>query len=406
MFSLRVALRYLFSKKTHNAVNIISLISVVGVAVATMAIVCVLSVFNGFEDLASKSLSMIDPEVKIAPIKGKIIDNADSLALEVEKVNGVKRALPSIDEQAFAICNKKQMPVMLKAINPQYAQVYDIDSTIIDGQLLLNDKDASYITLSVGVAVKLNVRPGVEEHMRIYVPSRTGRINPSNPLTAFCGDSLIVSGVFQVNQPEYDANRVIIPIENARALLEYTTEASSIDLSLQEGVSVNDVRKEIADIVGAVYVIKDRYQQQEQSFKMITIEKWITFFMLAFILIIASFNIISTLSMLVIEKDENIVTFNALGASHRMITRIFLIEGWLISIVGGVIGVVIGVILSLVQQYGKLIKLNGDASALVIDAYPVRVELIDLIIVMVLVVIVGFITSQITSLFTRQRLNK
>ncbi len=404
MFSLRVALRYLFSKKTHNAVNIISLISVVGVAVATMAIVCVLSVFNGFEDVAARSLSRLDPELKITPANGKVIVNADSLAQVINSIDGVKASLPSIDEQAFAIFNDKQTPIRLMGVSSKYADVYAIDSTIIDGYFLLKDNATSYATLSVGVAVNLMARPGGYDYFRVYAPSRTSKINPANPMTAFCGDSLVIAGVFQVNQPEYDADRVIVPLENARTLLEYTTEASAIDVALKVGVEPEQVSTSIASTIGNEYIVKNRYEQQEQSFKMVQIEKWITFLMLAFVLVIASFNIISTLSMLVIEKDENIITFHALGATHKMITRIFILEGWLISLVGGMIGIIVGVILCLAQQYGKFIKLGGDPSALVIDAYPVRVVATDLLVVFLLVLVVGFVTSQITSVFTRQRL--
>lgn len=406
MFSLKIALRYLFSKKTHNAVNVISLISVIGVAIATMAIVCVLSVFNGFEDIAAKSLSLLDPELKVSPVKGKVIANADSLALEIAKIDGVKIALPEIEEQAFAIFRQKQMPVIIKGVDSRCQQLIDIDSTIIDGQLLLRDSIANYAILSPGVAIKLSARPNMFDPIGIYAPTRTGRINPSNPMTAFCADSLAIAGVFQVNQPEYDTDRIIIPIENARALLEYTTEAHSVGIALSNNADIDFVSAEIAKKIGNGYIIKDRYLQQEQSFKMISIEKWITFLMLAFILVIASFNIISTLSMLVIEKDDNIATFNALGASRKMITRIFMLEGWLISSMGGVIGIILGVILCLAQQWGKFIKLNGDPSALTIDAYPVRLVPSDLLIVFALVLAVGFVTSQITSLFTRRRLNK
>ena len=404
MFSLRVALRYLFSKKTHSAVNKISLISVLGVAVATMAIVCVISVFNGFEDVAAKSLSQFDPQLKIYPSLGKVIENADSLINVIEKIDGINVAIPAIDEQAFAIFNNQQMPITLKGISSRYANVYAIDSIVIDGTFLLQDDDYDYASLSVGAAIGLMARANSSDYISIYVPSRTGRINPANPMTAFCADSLAIASVFQVNQPEYDTDCVIIPIENARTLLEYTTQASTIDISLNHAHDIDDMKEMISIAIGDGYVIKDRYQQQEQSFKMIEIEKWITFFMLAFILIIASFNIISTLSMLIIEKDENIATFNALGASKKIIARIFMIEGWLISLVGGVVGIVIGVILCLAQQYGKFIKLNGDPSEMIIDAYPVRVEFTDLFVVLTLVLIVGFVTSQITSIFTRQRL--
>lgn len=404
MFSLRIALRYLFSKKTHNAVNVISLISVIGVAVATMAIVCVLSVFNGFEDIAVKSLSHLDPQLKITSVNGKVINDADSVIQVVGKVDGVKIALPELEEQAFAIFNQQQMPVIIKGVAPDCRQLMAIDSIIIDGQFMLEDSLDYYATLSVGVAVGLQSRPLLGEYLGIYVPTRTGKINPANPMSAFCADSLIISGVFQVNQPEYDANRIIIPLENARKLLEYTTEATSIGVALAPNANIDEVAGMIGSILGAAYEVKDRYAQQEQSYRMIAIEKWITFFMLAFILVIASFNIISTLSMLVIEKDENIKTFNALGSSRKMITRIFMLEGWLISMIGGIIGIFVGIILCLAQQWGGFIKLGGDPSALTIDSYPVIVKFTDMIIVFVLVLIIGFVTSQITSVFTRRRL--
>lgn len=406
MFSLRVALRYLFSKKTHNVVNVISLISVMGVAVATMAIVCVLSVFNGFEDIASRSLSRLDPEFKIKPAKGKVINDADSLARVISGISGVKMALPEIEEQAFAIFNQRQMPVVIKGVDAQCQQLARIDSTIIDGEFRLRDSLVDYATISVGVAMKLEARPNWSRYLGIYAPTRTGHINPSNPMTAFCADSLIIAGVFQVNQPEYDTDHIIIPIENARALLEYTTQAHSVGVALKHDADINATLDKIKAAIGSNYEIKDRYAQQEQSFKMISIEKWVTFLMLAFILVIASFNIISTLSMLVIEKDENIKTFNALGASHKMITRIFMLEGWLISSIGGGIGVIVGVILCLAQQWCGFIKLNGDPAAMIIEAYPVRVVATDLLVVMALVLVVGFITSQATSLFTNRCLKK
>lgn len=404
MFSLRIALRYLFSKKTHHVVNVISLISVIGVAVATMAIVCVLSVFNGFEDISARYLSRLDPELRVLPAKGKTIENADSLAQIISKIEGVKIALPEIEERAFAIFNEKQMPVMIKGVDAECSQLVNIDSIIIDGELILEAGDLSCAALSVGVALGLDARAGANDYLCVCVPVRTGRINPANPMTAFRMDSLAVSAVFQVNQPEYDADYIILPLENARKLLEYTTQASSVGIAVCNGTDVDVIIDKLSNEIGDEYEIKDRYEQHEQSFKMISIEKWVTFLMLAFVLVIASFNIISTLSMLVIEKDENIMTFNALGATRKMITRIFMLEGWLISLVGGVIGIIVGVMLCLAQQYGNFIKLNGDPSALVIDSYPVRVVATDLLVVFLLVLVVGFITSQITSVFTRQRL--
>lgn len=405
MFALRIAIRYLFSKKTHNAVNIISLVAVTGVAVATMAIVCILSVFNGFSDLAARQLSRLDPEVKITPASGKTISNGDSLASVIASLPQVAAAVPTIQEQALAIFDQRQIPITLKGITDDFQSINSIDSLIIDGAFSLRNRELSYATLSVGASMSLKAYPGDFRWLRIYVPKRTGRINTSNPMSAFRTDSMLVGGVFRVEQQEYDADMIIIPLENARQLLQYTTEASAIEVSLTPGVPATEAITQIKRIIGTDYSVKDRMAQQEQSFRMISVEKWITFVMLAFILVIASFNIISTLSMLVIEKDENIRTFNALGASQSVIARVFMLEGWLISIAGGCIGIITGVALCLIQQYFGVIKLNADPSTLTIDAYPVIVNWLDLLIVFALVFIIGLLTSLTTLLFTRNRVN-
>lgn len=404
MVSLRIAIRYLFSKKTHNAVNVISLISLAGVAVATMAIVCVLSVFNGFSDLSAAHLSLLDPDLKITPLEGKSISSVDSLIYEIEQIDGVDVAIPTIEEQALAIYGDRQMPVMIKGVPPEYENTTDIKSIVIDGDFCLTDSIASYATLSVGVAIGLGATPSFYRYLGIYMPKREGRVNVANPMTAFRSDSLIVAAVYQVAQAEYDTDMVILPLENVARLLDYDDEATAIEVKLKSSVNLSKVATQMQTILGDGFVVKDRLRQQEQSFRMIEIEKWITFLMLAFILIIASFNIISTLSMLVIEKSENIHTLHSLGATSTMISRIFMLEGWLISIVGGIAGIIIGVILTLAQQWGGFIKLSGDPSALSIDHYPVHLDVMDLFVVMGLVIVIGFFTAQITALFTRKKI--
>lgn len=404
MVSLRIAIRYLFSKKTHNAVNVISLISLAGVAVATMAIVCVLSVFNGFSDLSAAHLSLLDPDLKITPLEGKSISSVDSLIYEIEQIDGVDVAIPTIEEQALAIYGDRQKPVMIKGVPSEYENTTDIKSIVIDGDFCLTDSIASYATLSVGAAIGLGATPSFYRYLGIYMPKREGRVNVANPMTAFRSDSLIVAAVYQVAQAEYDTDMVMLPFENAARLLDYDDEATAIEVKLKSPVNLSKVATQMQSILGDGFVVKDRLRQQEQSFRMIEIEKWITFLMLAFILIIASFNIISTLSMLVIEKSENIHTLHSLGATSTMISRIFMLEGWLISIVGGIAGIIIGVILTLAQQWGGFIKLSGDPSALSIDHYPVRLDVMDLFVVMGLVIVIGFFTAQITALFTRKKI--
>lgn len=407
MLTLRVALRYLFSKKTHSAVNVISLISMTGVAVATMAIVCVLSVFNGFTDLAKSKIAQLSPDLRIENLTGKTIADADSITALLRDMPEIATASPTIEEHALAIYSDRQIPVIIKGVTEAYNSITDIRSIVLDdGTWMLNDPEyGDFATLSVGAAINLEAHPGFYRRLNIYVPRRTGRINPANPAASFRADSLLVGGVFQTEQAEFDTDLILLPLESARRLLDYDHEATAIEVRLADGISENKAIKAITKALGDGIAVKDRIRQQEQSFKMISIEKWITFFLLSFILIIASFNVISTLSMLIIEKDDNIHTLYALGASRSMISRIFILEGWLISIFGGITGIIAGVALSLAQQWGGFIKLGGDHSAMTIDVYPVKVELPDLIAVILLVALVGWLTSSLTALIMRQRLN-
>lgn len=400
MVSLRIALRYLFSHKSHHAVNIISRISVAGVGVATAAIVCVLSVFNGFSRLASDRLSHIDPELRIEPLAGKSIEGADTLVSLLKASTEVEAVCPVIEERALAIYGGVQQPVRIKGVPEEYGAVSDIGGIVIDGEFLIHDGDYGCATLSVGSAISLGAHPGYYTPLEIYVPHRVGRINPAVPMSAFRADTLLVSGVYEVDQSEYDADMVIVPLESARQLLDMPSQASAIEIKLSPGISIRQARKSIEVLAGNDLVVKDRLMQQEESFRMIAVEKWVTFAMLAFILIVASFNVISTMSMLILEKRDNISTLRALGAGPSMIRRIFMLEGWLISLFGGLAGVVIGVVLCLAQQWGGFIKLNGDPSQLSVNVYPVHLEMVDLLAVGVLVSVIGLVTGFVASGFS------
>jgi len=404
MFTLRVALRYLFSKKTHNAVNVISTISIIGVAVATMAIVCVLSVFNGFTDLATAKISQLAPDLRVESTEGKTIASPDSLLRAIRAIEGVAAAAPTIEEHALAIYGDRQMPVLMKGVTEAFDTITQLRSTIKeDGTFLLTDSGyGDFATLSVGAAIGLQAHPGVMRALTLNVPRRTGRINPANPAAAFRSDSLLVGGVFQTEQAEFDTDLVLIPLRAARQLLDYELEATAIEIKVSDGADTDRTGHRIAEALGDGFDVKNRVRQQDQSFKMIEVEKWITFFLLAFILIIASFNIISTMSMLIIEKEDNIHTMYAMGAPRKTITRIFILEGWLVSLLGGVSGIMTGVILCLAQQWGGFIKLGGNHEAMSIDVYPVRVEIPDLLAVIVLVALTGLITSALTSLLARK----
>ena len=360
MLSFRIALRYLFAKKSHSAVNIISLVSMAGVAVAAMAMICVMSVFNGFTDVAARRLSMMDPQLKVTPASGDIIINADSLADAVSHIAGVSHALPVLSGQALAMFGQNQLPVVVQGIPDGYDKITDISSTVIDGELRSSDEKANYATLSVGLALSLDARPGYMTALRLMVPRRNGRINPALPISAFKSDTLIVSGVYQSEQQEYDTDRMLIPLSDARRIFEYTTEATSVDIALAPGADIGKTAEAIRRVLGDGYRVADRMEQQEASFRMIRIEKWVTFLMLTFILVMASFNILSTMSMLIIEKRRNTAILAAIGTPASTLRRIFLNQGFMIAAVGGVIGLITGTILTLLQKNFELIKLVGD----------------------------------------------
>lgn len=399
MVSLRIAVRYLFSKKSNNAVNVISVISMAGVAVATAAIICVLSVFNGFSDLAYKNLSLIDPELKITSVRGKVIEHADSLSDSIAKIPGVAMALPTLTEQTLAIYGDRQTPVMIKGVPPRFSEMVNVRNSIIDGQWTLQDSLSftGCTVMSVGTAITLGARPGYDALLALYVPRRVGRISQANPMASFRSDSLWVSGVFEVTQGDYDNSLVFVPLSHARMLLDYTTQASAIEIKVDSTYSIEQLKNSLYSLLGPDYKVANRIEQQQNSFRMIKIEKWISFLMLAFILIIASFNVVSTLSMLIIEKRDNMATLRALGAAPRQISGIFFCEGWLISLVGGIIGILLGIILVLAQQWGGFIKLSANPDQLAVTEYPVRLGAGDILSTMALIIVVGLVIGFIAA---------
>ena len=376
---LKIALRYLKSKKAHNAVNIISIISICGVVVTTAALVCVLSVFNGFKGVIQDRLARLDPQVAITAVKGKTINDADSVITAASKVAGVAMAMPVLEINA-------------------------IDSTIIDGNYALQDDVSNFAVVGIGPAVNLRLRANGLRMLQLYAPRRVGRVNIANPIDAFTSDSVFVSSIFQVQQNSYDQDLIFVPLDFARNLFDYDTQATQVELKLQPGAHESEVMKQLAQVLGPSYEVKNRLMQQSESFRMVNVEKWVTFLLLAFIMIIATFNVISTLSLLIIEKDESIATFQNLGATRQQITRIFVAEGWLIAMLGAVLGVVLGLLLCLGQQTFGWLKLSADPSQVIVNAYPVQVVWTDVVVVLLLVAAIGFVTSLVTSTIMRRRL--
>lgn len=397
MLSLKIAARYLVSRKSHNAVNVISMVALAAVAVAAAAMVCVLSVYNGFRSMAEDRLSLLDPPLTALPVSGKVIDRADSVAAVIAALPGVAGVAPVLVEQGLVRYDDMQTPATLMAVDDRWRRLGAFDSIVVDGEPV---DGAAW--LSVGVAVSLQAHPDPYKRFSVYVPRRVGRINPAAPMNAFRSDTLAVSAVWQSERAEYDADRIIMPLDDLREMLDYYDgEASRIAVAVVPGTDVGSLAELITRKTGLKTATP--LQLHPDSFKLIEIEKWMTFVMLAFILIIASFNIISTLSMLIIEKRESMFILRAMGMSRRQIDSIFVVEGWLISFFGGLAGVVIGCVLTLAQQWGEFIKLAGDHSRMLTTVYPVRLEITDLVAVMTVVILVGFLTGMVTLLSRKDK---
>ena len=401
---LKIAWRYLVSKKGHQAVNIISIVAVCGVVVATAALICVLSVFNGFRGLIMGKLAMLDPQVAVTATLGKTVNDADSVIQVIQAIPGVDRVMPVVEDQALAIYGEMQMPVRLKGVPDDYNTMNDIDSVIVDGTWMLRDQVSHFAVAGAGPAVRLMVRPEFMGMVRLYAPQRQGRVNMANPMGAFRQDSVFVAGIFQLQQNSYDADLIFVPLDMARQLFDYETEATQIEVKLAPEASEQQVMDAISHALGNSYQVKNRLMQQREAYRLVNIEKWMAFLLLAFILVIATFNVISTLSLLIIEKDDSIATLRALGANDRQISRIFVLQGWLITLAGAVTGVVIGLVLCLCQQQFGWLRLSGDPANMIISAYPVEVQWTDVIVTLALVAAVGLLTSMVTALIMRRRL--
>lgn len=409
----RIAARYLRAPKSHSAVGAISIISVVGVAVATAAIVCVLSVFNGFRSLLAERLDTLAPDITVVPAEGKTFADGDSLAAAVAAIDGVQIAVPSVTDNALAIFDSREMPVTLRGVDMDaFRKISSIDSLILNDERFIPSSDFTYsgeeeapadALVSIGTASQLGIG-ATGQPLLIFAPKREERVNLANPMASFIADSLNVAGIFQAFQNDYDEKTVICPIEVARDLFQYTSEATSVDIKLHPGADSRITADAIASALGPGTVVKDRLQQQEMNFRMISIEKWVTFLLLIFILIIASFNIISTLCMLVLDKQSSLSVFRALGMRKGSVAAIFRWDSIFVTLIGGAAGIAVGLILCLLQQHFGIIRLAGDPERMLITAYPVVVNASDILIACIPILATGALTAIIAGAFARSRL--
>lgn len=389
--SFYIARRYLFSKKSHNAINVISLISVCGIAIATLAMVCTLSIFNGFTQLVSDSFSVIDPTLQISPAKGKVFDPSDPNIEKVKQLPEIDIISETIEENALVKYGERQDPVLIKGVSDNFKKMADTDKFIINGTFALKEGDVDFCVAGVGLAMNLGLRADNITPLEIYSPKRDVKIQLANPSNAFTQAYAYPAGIFSLNQAKYDEQMLIVSLSLARQLFRYDTEVSSLGIKLKEGASVDKVEKKIQNILGDNFVVKNRFEQQADSFRMVNIEKWVTFLILAFILIIAVFNVVGSLSMLIVDKHDDIKILQNMGANSKLISRIFLIEGWLISMTGAITGLILGLTLCLLQEHFGLLKLGQTPGTFVVDAYPVSVLASDIFFIFVTVSLIGFL---------------
>jgi ABC-type lipoprotein release transport system permease subunit len=368
------------------------MISVCGIIVAIAALVCILSVFNGFTDVAAKTFSAFDPELQITPAKGKVFDPGIAKIEKIKSLPEIAFTSESLEDNALIKFADRQEPVVLKGVSANFIDLANVNKLIIDGAFTLREGDVENGVIGVGLAGLIGVRAGFLDPVELYVPKRNERINLANPSTAFVQSEVYVSGVFALNQQKYDDQLFIISIDLARELFRYDNEISSLDIKVKAGYNVDKVRDKIKSILGDDgLLVKNRFEQQSDLYRMVNVEKWVTFLIMFIILIIAVFNVIGSLTMLIIEKDEDVKIMKSMGANNTLITRIFLFEGWLITLAGAIAGVIIGLILCLLQQYFGLLKLGSTPGAFVIDAYPVSVQAWDIVVIFIAVNIIGFL---------------
>ena len=392
-FPFYIARRYLFSKKSTHAINVISAISAVGVAVATMALIVTLSVFNGFHDLVATFFTSFDPQIEVVPAQGKTAPADDPVLQKIRQMPQVEVATECLKDQALAIYRGKQTMVTLMGVDNSFEQMSRIDEILYgEGAFILHAANLNFGIVGARLAETLGMNANWDGSLLIYAPRKTGQLDMANPSDGFVVDSLISPGsVFMVKQGKYDRDHVLAPISFARSLFEQQGMLSSLQIRLKNGSDLDEVKNEMKTITGDKYRVLDRYEQQEDTFRIMKVEKFIAYIFLTFILIVASFNIIGSISMLIIDKKNDVVTLRNLGATDKQIKRIFLFEGGLISFLGAMAGLLLGLLLCWLQQQFGLVALGQSSGTFVVDAYPVSVHPEDVVAVFVTVVVVGFL---------------
>lgn len=386
--SFYIAKRYLIAKKSHNAINIISWISVISIAIGTFALVAVLSAFNGLEGLVESLFESFDSDIRIEAKKGKVFSPNTIAWEEIDQLEGLDNYTKVLEEVCGVRYKKEETIITLKGVEDSFIEMSGLDSAIIDGDLVLRKNGIDFAVSGYGIASQLGLYLSRSaENLTIYAPKRKV-ISTLNPINSVYRRMIAPAGVFYLS-PEYDNKYVVVSLDFAQRLLEYEDEISSVEIAIKEDYDIKDAKNKIQAIVGNDFEVKSRFEFNELMYKTSKAEKWATFLILVFILIIAAFTIISSLSMLIIEKKKDIYTLKSMGAKEGLIRRIFFIEGMLINLSGAISGLVLGVIVCLLQQHVGLIKLEGG----IVEYYPVEINAIELLYILITVVFIGFITS-------------
>lgn len=388
-----IARRYLFSKKKTHAINVISLISVIGVAVATTALVVVMSVFNGFQDLVASFFTNFDPQIKVVPVMGKTAPANDPVLTKIRRLPQVEVATETLQDMAMAVYNGHQAMVTIKGVDDNFADLTHITEILYgDGHFELHTANLDFGTPGIRLSAQLGTGARWDNYLRVYAPRRQGQLDLSNPQDGFVVDSLLSSGVvFAVNQSKYDKNYILTSLSFARRLFDQPGKITALELRLKPGSDFDAVKSEMKNIAGGKYKVLDRYEQQQDTFKIMNIEKLMAYLFLTFILVVACFNIIGSLSMLIIDKKDDVVTLRNLGATDHDITRIFMLEGRLITIIGAILGIAIGLLLCLLQQQFGFVRMGNADGTFIINAYPVSVHYTDVLIIFVTVIVAGWL---------------
>ncbi len=392
-FPFFIARRYLFAKKSHNVINIISTLSMAGIALASFALICTLSVFNGFHSLVEGLLSEFDPQLAIVPAQGRFFDRSDVRLDSIMSGNLVETACFSIEEQALIQYGGQQQVCMIKGVDDSFYYLSGIEHLLHgNGIFMLEDDVTDYCIMGVGLMGRLDCGINPVRGMSLYIPRLDGKaVNPLNPGQSFNQAHVFSPGViFKVNQEKYDENYALISLRLAEQLTGRKGQASALELKLRDGVNERTAKRRIGQILGCDYKVLDRVEQQPDVFKVVKLEKFVSYLFLSFILLIACFNIIGSLILLIIDKRTDASLLESMGATRHDIEHIFTLNGVMSSFIGALTGLVLGVIAILLQQHFGILKL-GDAGNFIVDAYPVVLKMSDIVIVLLTVLAVSYI---------------